>query len=860
LAGYTPMIEQYLKIKREQQDAILLFRLGDFYEMFFEDAQTASRELDIVLTARDGGACKIPMCGVPHHAVNNYISRLIGKGYKVAICDQVEDPKQAAGIVKREVTRIITPGTIMDDLMLDEGKNNYLAAVVDGDGIFGLACIDISTGGFWLTEIDGPDARRQLDSDLQSMEPAECLLPAGSSLDSLWSDSFHHQGMLITKVDEGTPDNAESVQILKRHFGVSSLDGYGLAAFTVGVDAAAIIIKFLQNTQKTRLNHIQNISILRRHDFMELDAFTRRNLELTSSLRGGKKEGSLLEVLDLCRTPMGKRTMRRWLEQPLMNIDKMNRRLDAVEELVQIIGIRQECRDILNQIYDLERLAGKLGSGILNPRDLLALKLSLGKLPLLKDALSECSSSYLREISQLDPLTEVFDIIEQAINDDAPLSLKEGGIIKEGYHEEIDELKRFSSEGKNWLIDFENREKEKSGIRSLKVGFNRVFGYYLEVANSNRSLIPQDYIRKQTLVNAERFITEELKDYEEKILGAREKLYGLEYECFLEIRDRLQVYLPAIQASAGAVADLDVLASLAQAAYLNDYVRPVLSQDGRIDIKAGRHPVVEKHLPDARFVPNDVRLDNHNDRFAIITGPNMGGKSTYMRQTAILVIMSQIGSFVPADEARIGIVDRIFTRVGASDDLAAGQSTFMVEMLELANIINNAGKDSLVILDEIGRGTSTYDGLSIAQAASEYIHDKIGAKTMFATHYHELTHLADTMAGIFNLSVSVSESGETVAFLKKVLAGKADKSYGIHVAKLAGMPGSLVNRAYSILSGLEKDDSRESKASRVNAQQMSLFPEDKNIILEELEQLDMDALSPREALSILYRWKDNLDK
>ncbi|PKM77735.1 MAG: DNA mismatch repair protein MutS [Firmicutes bacterium HGW-Firmicutes-15] len=857
MAGYTPMIEQYLSIKKDQQDSILLFRLGDFYEMFFEDAQIASRELEIVLTARDGGGTKIPMCGVPHHAVNNYIARLIGKGYKVAICDQVEDPKQAIGIVKREVTRIITPGTILDDMMLDEGRNNYLAAVIVVEELIGFAYIDISTGSFWVTEMSGSDSQAILDSELQRVEPAECLLPAASILDSLWQDDFSRKDMLFTRINEGMTTLEEARQVLIQHFSVASLDGYGLKDYTAGVMAAGAIISFLYKTQKSRLNHIQNISVYQNRSFMELDAFTRRNLELTSSLRDGRKEGSLLAILDQCRTPMGKRSMRKWVEQPLMDIEQLNRRLDSVEELLNGLKLRQESRELLNKIYDLERLAGKLGSGIVSPRDLLALKNSLGVLPVIKEILGYCKGSLLLEIAQLDPLLEVYEILDKAIHDDPPMSIKEGGIIKEGYHEEIDEFKRLASQGKTWLIDFENREKERTGIKSLKIGFNRVFGYYIEIGNSNRTSIPQDYIRKQTLVNAERFINEELKNYEEKILGAREKLYELEYNCFLEIRDNLQNYISSILDSAGSVAVLDILASLAQVAYLNDYVRPVLSQDGKIEIKAGRHPVVEKSLQDARFVPNDIKLDNHTYRFAIITGPNMGGKSTYMRQTAILTIMAQMGSFVPADEARIGIVDRVFTRVGASDDLAAGQSTFMMEMLELAKIINSASKNSLVILDEIGRGTSTYDGLSIAQAASEFIHDKIEAKTLFATHYHELTRLADSRSGIFNLSVSVLESGEVVSFLKKVLPGKADKSYGIHVAKLAGIPNSIITRAYDILGGLEIDEGHKPKSG---LEQMSLFQDDRNMVLVELEQLNIDSLSPRDALMTLYRWKEHAGK
>ncbi len=858
MAGYTPMMEQYLRIKKDQQDSILLFRLGDFYEMFFADAQTASRELEIVLTARDGGGTKVPMCGVPHHAVNNYIARLISKGYKVAICDQVEDPKQSTGIVKREITRIITPGTILDDLMLDEGKNNYLAAIIAEEDLIGFAYIDISTGSFWVTELSGADGKAALDSELQRVNPVECLLPAVSSLDSLWRDDFLRKDMLFTRINQDIRTLEEAQQVLRQHFGVPSLDDYGLKGYTAGVMAAGTIMSFLNLTQKSKLNQIHSISVYQKSSFMELDAVTRRNLELTASLRDGKKEGSLLAVLDLCQTPMGKRSLRKWVEQPLANTAPMNMRLDAVEELLIGLKLRQESRELLNKVYDLERLAGRLGSGLISPRDLLALKKSLGVLPLLKEILVNCKCHLLQGLAQLNPLAEVYETIAKAIHDDPPLSIKEGGIIKEGFREEIDELKRLGSEGKTWLIDFEVREKERTGIKSLKIGFNRVFGYYIEISNSNRVAIPPNYIRKQTLVNAERFINEELKNYEAKILGAREKLYELEYNCFLEIRDNLQEYIPAILDSAAKVAVLDILASLAQVAYLNDYVRPVLSQDGKIQIKKGRHPVVEKALPDARFVPNDIKLDDQTNRFAIITGPNMGGKSTYMRQTAILIIMAQMGSFVPADEAKISIVDRIFTRVGASDDLAAGQSTFMVEMLELARIINSATRNSLVILDEIGRGTSTYDGLSIAQAASEFIHDKIEAKTLFATHYHELTRLAESRSGIFNLSVSVLETGEVVSFLKKVLPGKADKSYGIHVAKLAGIPNSIIARAYNILDGLEIDEGNQKKKG--GCEQLSLFQEERNIILEELEQLNIDSLSPRDALMTLYRWKESAGK
>lgn len=853
MAKYTPMIEQYLQVKREHSDSILFFRLGDFYEMFFEDAILASRELEIVLTARDGGDGKIPMCGIPYHAVNNYLPRLIAKGHKVAICEQVEDPKQATGIVKREVTRIITPGTVLEEFMLDEGKNNYLAAVdVEGDTI-GFAYIDISTGDFRVTEMKGREAGHELDGELQRVAPAECLISSRITDNSLWDEDLSGKDFLRTRYPDGGVGREQSLTILNNHFGTGTLEIWGLQEYGAGIQAAAMIINFLYSTQKSRLIHIDHLTGYHSSNYMELDAFTRRNLELTAGLRSGRKEGSLLDVLDYCRTSMGKRNLRKWLEQPLMNQDMINQRLDGVEELLQNIHLRESCREHLNKVFDLERLAAKLGSGLVNARDLLSLKHSLAVLPGVKEVLQDCHSAILLTIAGLDPLTELLELIEAAIDEEAGLSIKEGGIIKYGYKSEIDELKALSTQGTDYLIELENREKLRSGIKNLKVGYNRVFGYYIEISKSNISLVPPDYIRKQTLVNTERYITDELKNYEHKILGAREKLFELEYQTFLELRQRLETYIPSIQATAQAVADLDVLVSLAQLAYLRDYVRPQLSSDGKLDIKAGRHPVVEQSLTNTRFVPNDIRLDMQEARFAIITGPNMGGKSTYMRQAAIINIMAQIGSFVPADEARISIVDRVFTRVGASDDLSAGQSTFMVEMVEMANILNSATSQSLIILDEIGRGTSTYDGLSIAQAVSEYIHDKIKARTLFATHYHELTALAESKAGLINLSVSVMESGETVTFLKKVLVGKADKSYGIHVAQLAGIPRNVIDRAYDILAGLEKEAAAYKEPM---VEQISLFQEAPSEILDELDHLDIDSLSPREALTILYNWKE----
>jgi DNA mismatch repair protein MutS len=854
VAGHTPMIEQYLEIKNQYQDAILMFRLGDFYEMFFDDAKIASQELEIVLTSRDGGCSKVPMCGVPYHAVNNYISRLINKGHKVAICDQVEDPKAAKGIVKREVTKVITPGTVMDELMLDEGCNNYLAAVVSENDIIGLSFVDISTGDFFVSEFNGRGARDKLETELHRLAPSECLLPRSNSLDFSFEDCSNRNNFVITRIEESDLVLERAEQLLKKHFAVASLEGFGLKGFTSGVKAAGAILAFLYQTQKGNLKHIQSLRIYNAGDFMEMDYATRRNLELTSTIRDGKKEGSLLAILDNCLTAMGKRTLRRWIEQPLIDIDNINLRLDAIQELKDNPGLQSRVSKLMAKISDLERLAGKIGSEMAHPRDLLAIKNSLAVLPELSDLLADCSSKLLNDIANMDTLGEVFELIDQAIDEEAPLTIKEGGIIKKGYDGEVDELKLLSRDGTDWLLELESRERERTGIKNLKIGYNKVFGYYIEISKANLGLVPPDYIRKQTLVNTERFITEELKKFEEKILGAREKLYQREYELFCNLRRELAAHIGRLQTTAHIIATLDVFYSLAAVAYRYDYIRPVITANGIINIRAGRHPVVENSLPDSRFIPNDTHLSLNEHSFAIITGPNMGGKSTYMRQTALLVLMAQMGSFVPASSAEIGIVDRIFTRVGASDDLAAGQSTFMVEMTEVANILNNATRNSLVILDEIGRGTSTYDGLSIAQAVSEYIHDKIHARTLFATHYHELTAMAEARPGMFNLCVSVNDSGETVVFLKKVIPGKADKSYGIHVAQLAGLPAGVIERSRELLDTLEK--TTDQKPPTVT--QINLFSEEMHPVVEELRALDVDELTPREALRLLYQWKESV--
>ncbi|MGI6422595.1 MAG: DNA mismatch repair protein MutS [Syntrophomonadaceae bacterium] len=846
------MIEQYLQVKEQHQDCILFFRLGDFYEMFFEDARLASRELDIVLTGRDAGQEeKVPMCGIPYHSANNYIARLISRGYRIAVCEQVEDPKVAKGIVKREVTRIITPGTVMDDNILSESRNNYLAAVIVENDANALAYIDVSTGDFWVSQFSGEDKDLEVQNELLRLSPAEVLINNESCLELDWQKpAFLSGSTALSNIATDILGYETARNILLRQFQVQTLDGFGLKEYKTAVKAAAAVVDFLQHTQKNSLKQVVSIRFYRPGQYLELDYYTRRNLELTSSMRDNKREGSLLGVLDFCCTSMGKRLLRKWIEQPLKNPAEIEARLDGVEELKNKVGWREELKELLDRVYDLERIAGKIGSEMANARDLLALKNSLVALNELSPDFLQAQSHLLQEIAAMDKLQDIYEIIDKSIHEEAALSLKEGDIIKKGYHPEIDELRDLSQKGSAWLMEFEAREKERTGIKYLKVGFNKVFGYYLEVSKSNLDRIPADYVRKQTLVNTERFICEELKNYEDKILGARERLYALEYEVFLQIRKSLSAHIKRILKTAQQVAVLDVLFSLAQAAYLNNYVRPEINSSQEIEITSGRHPVVEKTLEETRFVPNDTHIGG-DKIFAIITGPNMGGKSTYMRQVALLVLMAQMGSFVPAASARIGIVDKIFTRVGASDDLAAGQSTFMVEMVEVSNILHNASKNSLIILDEIGRGTSTYDGMSIARAVSEYILEGIKARTMFATHYHELTDLSDKYSQVVNLSVSVYESEETVVFLKKVLPGKADKSYGIQVAKLAGLPQPVIERAREILLSLEK--SPVMPAAPVLSQPSLFAPQ--HPILSELEEMDLNGITPLEAINLLFKWK-----
>ncbi|MGE5404467.1 MAG: DNA mismatch repair protein MutS [Candidatus Saccharibacteria bacterium] len=857
MSGFTPMIEQYRSIKKEYAVCILFFRLGDFYEMFFEDAEIASRALEIVLTGRDGGREeKIPMCGVPYHAANNYIGKLLEKGYRVAICDQVEDPKQAKGIVKREVTRVVTPGTALEEAWLKD-DNNYLVAVVIGDSQAALAYVDISTAEFGTCQFTGTDYTGQLRDELTRLKPSECLVSQWSG-DSLLLTGDELKNMLITELAPEFFTKEQAREQLERHFGRSIIAASGLNDMPEALQAAGAILGFIEKTQKTSMNHLKYIRTYEVNDYMNIDRASRRNLELTASMRDGQTAGSLLGVIDRTRTGMGRRQLRSWLDRPLLDCRRINERLDAVEELLKKRLMRENLQDLLASIRDLERIAARVGAGIVNPRETLALKACLESVPALRNVGTGVESPLLMALFNLDQMPDLLAILDQSIDDNAPISTKDGGIIKEGYDEMVDELRKIAFAGDKWLIDYEAQEKERTGIKSLKVGYNKVFGYYIEITKSNLQQAPQEYVRKQTLVNAERFITEELKKFENEVLGAKEKLYSLEQSIFDEIRRKLQGYIEPIQTLGMQIAQLDVVACLAETAFLKDYHRPEVMPSGPISIKGGRHPVVESALGELRFVPNDTHLDPEGERLGIITGPNMGGKSTYLRQVALIAVLAQMGSFVPADEARIGLVDRLFTRVGASDDLAAGQSTFMVEMSETANIIRNLSPRSLVLLDEIGRGTSTFDGMSIARAIAEYLSNVDKARILFATHYHELTDLADKFRAAFNLCVSVKESGEEVVFLKKVMPGRADKSYGIHVARLAGLPNVITDRAEQILNHLE--ETREQDQHNREIMQQSLFEETNHPIIEALGDIDINNMTPVEALTLLQEWKKSISQ
>jgi len=870
VADWTPMMQQYLKIKKDYPDAILFYRLGDFYEMFFEDAAIASRELELTLTGRQAGKDdRAPMAGIPYHAAASYIGKLIGKGYKVAICEQMEDPKKTKGMVKREVIRVITPGTVVDPGMLEEKRNNYLAALAGSADAFGLAIIDVTTGEFWVTEITGDDRKEKLLDELARFQPAEIILPEDMYRDDPLATKLRSQAAAkMVPYHTWAFGLSSARRTLMDHFHTVSLAGYGCADLPAAVRAAGATLAYLQETQKVSLKHISQLTTYTTGAYMLLDRATRRNLELTCTLREGGKNGSLLWVLDYTRTAMGGRRLRSWLEQPLVRPEQIRERLDAVDELQRETFLRGDLRELCGKTYDLERLLGRITYGTANARDLLACRQTLSIVPQLQGLLQGGQAALLRKLAQeLDPLPEITQLIATAIVDEPPFGIREGNLIKAGFNPEVDKYREAAAGGKEWIAAFETREREKSGIKSLKVGFNRVFGYYITVTNSNRTLVPDNYIRKQTLANAERYTTEELQEYESLILGAEEKLVALEYELFDQVRQSVAEQTERIQMTARSLAALDALCSLAEAAVQNNYCRPALHDGDTIKITGGRHPVVEKVLTGENFVPNDTLLDNNDNAVVLITGPNMAGKSTYMRQIALIVLMAQVGSFVPAEAAEIGVVDRIFTRVGAYDDLAMGQSTFMVEMTEVANILHHATPRSLIVLDEIGRGTSTYDGMSIARAVVEYIRigERIGAKTLFATHYHELTDLETILPGTVNYSVAVREKGEEIVFLRKIIRGGADRSYGIQVARLAGLPPAVVARAKEILFSLERRNergpsqpppagSREKRSAKsdVVPTQLSFLTAPSHPVLDKLVTADLDAMSPRESMNLLY--------
>ena len=886
LSQLSPMMRHYMETKKEYPDCILFYRLGDFYEMFFDDALTASKVLEITLTGKECGLPeRAPMCGVPYHAVDSYLYRLVQNGYKVAIAEQMEDPKLAKGLVKREVIRVVTPGTITSAQALDETKNNYLMGIVYMDGKYGVSTADITTGEFLVTEVD---SGRELFDEINKFSPSEIICNNAFYMSGVDIDELKNRyNVAVSALDSHFFGDESCRKILREHFKVGSLSGLGLDDYSTGVIAAGAVMAYMYETQKSTLEHITSITPYCTGQFMIIDTSTRRNLELVETMREKQKRGTLLWVLDKTKTAMGARLLRTWIEQPLIHKEEIIRRQDVVEELNMSYISREELCEYLNPIYDLERLIGRISYKTANPRDLIAFKTSLEMLPHIKRLLGEFRSAVFKELeADLDPLEDLYSLIERAIEDDPPITVRDGGMIKEGFSEEADRLRQAKTEGKDWLAQLESREKEKTGIKNLKIKFNKVFGYYFEVTNSFKSLVPDYFIRKQTLTNAERYTTDELKELEDIIMGAEEKLVSLEYDLFCQVRDEIASQVVRIQKTAKAIAGIDVFCSLSAVASRHNYVKPAINEKGVIQIKNGRHPVVEQMMRDDLFVANDTFLDNGKNRLSVITGPNMAGKSTYMRQVALIVLMAQLGSFVPAQEADIGICDRIFTRVGASDDLASGQSTFMVEMTEVANILRNATKNSLLVLDEIGRGTSTFDGLSIAWAVIEHIGNTklLGAKTLFATHYHELTELEGTIAGVKNYCIAVKEQGDDIVFLRKIVRGGADKSYGIQVAKLAGVPDSVIARAKEIAEELSDNDitSRAKeiaqagatvtqhkavpKPDEVDMQQLSFFDTVKDDdIVRELEGLELSTMTPIDALNTLYRlqtklknrWKEN---
>lgn len=869
MAEFSPMMQHYLETKKQYKDCVLFYRLGDFYEMFFEDAEIVSRELELTLTGKDCGQEKrAPMSGIPYHAADSYIAKLIEKGYKVAICEQVEDPKQAKGIVKREVIRVVTPGTVIESNLLEEKKNNYIMAIYKSGLYFGISVCDISTGEFLATQIVEHNNFARLLDEISRYSPAEIIV----------SDMMFNSKTEIEKIKERfetyiSKESEESFDgeyellsgmyniIDDKNEKIKNLSDKKLAIYAINA-----LLKYLEDTQKTSLDHINTIKIYNTTRYMALDINARRNLEITEKMRDKSKKGTLLWVLDKTSTSMGGRLLRRWLNDPLIDRKEINDRLDAVEELKDSIILRGDVVDALKKVYDIERLAGKISYGNANGRDMISLKNSVKQLPEIKKVLSTTGAGLLKEIYEnIDTLNDIYEIIEKSIVDEPPIGVKDGGIIKIGYDPEIDKLKLATTEGKKWILELEAKEREQTGIKGLKVGFNKVFGYFIEVTKSNLSMVPDRYVRKQTLTNCERYITEELKNLENQILGAEERVVTLEYNAFCEVRSSIEKQIQRIQKTATLVSTLDVLVSFATVAEDMNYVKPEVDNGGVIDIKEGRHPVIEKMISNSNFVPNDTYLDEEGNRLAIITGPNMAGKSTYMRQVALITLMAQVGSFVPASYAKIGVVDKIFTRVGASDDLSMGQSTFMVEMMEVATILKEATKNSLVILDEIGRGTSTYDGLSIAWAVAEFIADKekCGAKTLFATHYHELTELENKVEGVKNYSIAVKEKGEDIIFLRKIVDGGTDESYGVHVARLAGVPQVVTKKANEILQSLERRNVLNNKIieqtpKKESADQIDMYNYKIAEVAHEIDRIDFNQLTPIDALNTLVKIKEKL--
>lgn len=875
MAEYSPMMQHYLKTKEEYKDCILFYRLGDFYEMFFDDALVVSKELELTLTGKDcGQAERAPMCGIPFHAAETYLNRLVANGHKVAICEQVEDPKQAKGIVKREVIRIVTPGTNLNTQALDETKNNYLMSIVYLGEKIGVSIADFSTGDYFVTELSSGS---ELIDEINKFVPSEIITNEYFSMSGIDLTAVNDKlGITMSTLDSWYFDEDTCIKKLLTHFKVSVLDGLGLKDYTAGTIAAGALLLYLYEMQKGSVDHITSIVPYTTGKYMLIDSSSRRNLELVETMREKQKKGSLLWVLDKTKTAMGARALRSMIEQPLINKEDILKRQAGIEECNNRAIDREEIREYLNPVYDLERIMTKISCKSANPRDLIAFRNSLEMLPHIKKLIGTMRSDLFADcFANLDDLADIYSLISSAIVEEPPITIREAGIIKEGFSKEADELRRAKTEGKEWLAQLEAREKEATGIKNLKVKYNKVFGYYLEVTNSFKDLVPADWVRKQTLTNAERYTTDELKKLEDVILGAEDKLCSLEYDLFNEVRDSIAAEVRRIKSTARAIAEIDVYTALSVVAQQYNYVKPAINEKGIIDIKNGRHPVVEKMIRNDMFVANNTYLDNAKNRISIITGPNMAGKSTYMRQTALIVLMAQIGSFVPAQEANIGIVDRIFTRVGASDDLASGQSTFMVEMTEVANILRNATPKSLLILDEIGRGTSTFDGLSIAWAVVEYIANTklLGAKTLFATHYHELTELEGTLDGVNNYCIAVKENGDDIVFLRKIIKGGADKSYGIQVAKLAGVPDTVIERAKELVADLSDADislkARDiaqyskkqeklvdsyKKVDDLEVKQMSLFDTVNNDdIIEDIKVLDISNMTPIDALNTLYK-------